>query len=159
MVFDYSDDLNYFFKYSQLFSIMRFFFRFGGTEAATFCILTALCMHLEYEKHADVYMYAKLYHNKRPGIWQVCDDYLFLYEAIATVKQNLELLPKANLMKAAVMEEKTIDQYQSDNKSFNGCLMNNGVSKCITDTMELISERDPLESQTCKVLESNSIAD
>lgn len=136
-----------------------FFFRFGGTEAATFCILTALCMHLEYEKHADVYMYAKLYHNKRPGIWQMSDDYLFLYEAIASMKEDVQLLPKPVVAKATVTEEKSIDQYQSDNKSFNGCLMNNGGSKCITDTMELISERDPLESQACKVLENNSNAD
>ncbi|CAB3361379.1 Hypothetical predicted protein [Cloeon dipterum] len=44
--------------------------RFGGTEAATFCCLTSLTKQLEYESNVDVYMYAKLYHNKRPGIWK-----------------------------------------------------------------------------------------
>lgn len=46
------------------------YFRYGGTEAATFCCLTTLGKQLEYENHVDVYMYAKLYHNKRPGIWK-----------------------------------------------------------------------------------------
>ncbi|KAE8740671.1 hypothetical protein FOCC_FOCC013819 [Frankliniella occidentalis] len=56
--------------------------RFGGTEAAIFCCLTTLTKQLEYENHADVYMYAKLYHNKHPGIWKSQEDFLLLYRAL-----------------------------------------------------------------------------
>ncbi|KAF0312846.1 Tyrosine-protein phosphatase 99A [Amphibalanus amphitrite] len=55
--------------------------RFGGTEAATFCCLTTLMKQLEYESHADVYMYARLYQRRRPGVWPSREDYLFLYRA------------------------------------------------------------------------------
>lgn len=56
--------------------------RFGGTEAATFSILTTLYKQLNFEDCVDVYMYAKLYHLRRPGIWASKDDYLFLYRAL-----------------------------------------------------------------------------
>ena len=58
------------------------FFRYGGTEAATFCALTTLCNQLETDAGIDVYQVAKLFHNKRPGIWKSKDDILFLYEAM-----------------------------------------------------------------------------
>lgn len=49
--------------------------KYGGTEAATFCALTTLYKQLNFEDCVDVYMYAKLYHLRRPGIWrsQVCN--------------------------------------------------------------------------------------
>ena len=56
--------------------------RFGGTEAATFCCLTTLMKQLEYESHADVYMYARLYQRRRPGVWPSREDYLFVYRAV-----------------------------------------------------------------------------
>lgn len=56
--------------------------KLGGTEAAIFCCLTTLTKQLEYENHADVYMYAKLYHNKHPGVWKSQDDFLHLYRAL-----------------------------------------------------------------------------
>ncbi|XP_043193040.1 tyrosine-protein phosphatase 99A-like [Amphibalanus amphitrite] len=56
--------------------------RFGGTEAATFCCLTTLMKQLEYESHADVYMYARLYQQRRPEVWRSQDDFLFLYRAV-----------------------------------------------------------------------------
>lgn len=56
--------------------------KFGGTEAATFSILTTLYKQLNFEDCVDVYMYAKLYHLRRPGIWRSQDDYLFLYRAL-----------------------------------------------------------------------------
>ncbi|PSN58505.1 Tyrosine-protein phosphatase 99A [Blattella germanica] len=62
--------------------------RYGGTEAATFCCLTTLYKQLEYENHVDVYMYAKLYHNKRPGIWKCQDDYLLLYRAMEAIANS-----------------------------------------------------------------------
>lgn len=41
--------------------------RYGGTNAAQFCCLTTLYKQLNFEDCADVYLYAKLYHLRRPG--------------------------------------------------------------------------------------------
>ena len=49
---------------------LNIFLRFGGTEAATFCCLTTLSKQLMNENSIDVYLYAKLYHMRRPGIWR-----------------------------------------------------------------------------------------
>ncbi|RWS15892.1 tyrosine-protein phosphatase 99A-like protein [Dinothrombium tinctorium] len=65
--------------------------RYGGTEAATFCCLTTLYKQLNFEDCVDVYMYAKLYHLRRPGIWRSQDDYLFLYRAIESLVSTLNL--------------------------------------------------------------------
>lgn len=63
--------------------------KFGGTEASTFAVLTTLFKQINYESHADVYMYAKLAHLRRPAIWPSQDDYLFLYRAIENYATNL----------------------------------------------------------------------
>ncbi|KAK8771955.1 hypothetical protein V5799_024803 [Amblyomma americanum] len=57
----------------------------GGTEAATFCCLSALYKQMESEKCVDVYLYAKLYHMRRPGIWKSQDDFLFLYRGLESL--------------------------------------------------------------------------
>ncbi|XP_060536953.1 tyrosine-protein phosphatase 99A isoform X2 [Cylas formicarius] len=71
--------------------------RYGGTEAATLCALITLKKHLAYEQKVDVYMYAKLYHNKRPGIWPSADDFLKLYLCVQTIcgtpEKYLEEIP------------------------------------------------------------------
>eukprot|EP00096_Caligus_rogercresseyi_P010023 TRINITY_DN3526_c0_g2_i1.p1 TRINITY_DN3526_c0_g2~~TRINITY_DN3526_c0_g2_i1.p1 ORF type:complete len:472 (-),score=119.67 TRINITY_DN3526_c0_g2_i1:99-1514(-) len=59
--------------------------RYGGTEAATFCALSTLLKQLQTENHVDVYQIAKIYHNRRPGIWRSQSDYLFLYKVIEAV--------------------------------------------------------------------------
>ncbi|CAB4058090.1 PTPRG [Lepeophtheirus salmonis] len=59
--------------------------RFGGTEAASFCAISTLLKQLEAENHVDVYQIAKVYHNRRPGIWRSQSDYLFLYKVIEAV--------------------------------------------------------------------------
>lgn len=43
--------------------------------------------HLTYDNYADVYMYAKLYHNRRPGVWSDISDYLRLHIALQTASQ------------------------------------------------------------------------
>jgi protein tyrosine phosphatase len=63
--------------------------KFGGTEASTFAVLTTLFKQINYESHADVYMYAKLAHLRRPAIWPSQDDYLFLYRAIENYATGL----------------------------------------------------------------------
>ncbi|XP_050313162.1 tyrosine-protein phosphatase 99A-like [Anthonomus grandis grandis] len=62
--------------------------RFGGTEAATLCALMTLKRQLAYEQKVDVYMYAKLYHNKRPGIWLTLEDYLKLFLCVQSLISN-----------------------------------------------------------------------
>ncbi|XP_015928066.1 putative receptor-type tyrosine-protein phosphatase mosPTP-1 isoform X2 [Parasteatoda tepidariorum] len=71
--------------------------KFGGTEAATFCCLNTLQKQLEFENSVDVYMYTKLYHMRRPGIWQTKDDYYFLYHAVDKgLLANYEVIPALN---------------------------------------------------------------
>ncbi|XP_008200584.1 tyrosine-protein phosphatase 99A isoform X3 [Tribolium castaneum] len=98
--------------------------RFGGTEAASFCELTTLKKHLMYDNHVDVYMYAKLYHNKRPGIWGSCDDYLRLHLAVQTLCSPPEGTP---------------DLYAMTNGALNGSLSN--------DCVRVPPEEAPLISQ------------
>lgn len=63
--------------------------KFGGTEAATFAVLTTLFKQINFEDAIDVYMYAKLAHLRRPGIWSSQDDYLFLYRAMENYASSL----------------------------------------------------------------------
>ncbi|XP_055926868.1 tyrosine-protein phosphatase 99A-like isoform X1 [Argiope bruennichi] len=71
--------------------------RFGGTEAATFCCLSTLQKQVEFENCIDIYMFSKLYHMRRPGIWQSKDDYCFLFRAVEQgLLANLEAMPTFN---------------------------------------------------------------
>lgn len=63
--------------------------KYGGTEAATFAVLTTLFKQINFEDAVDVYMYAKLAHLRRPGIWSTQDDYLFLYRAVENYASRL----------------------------------------------------------------------
>lgn len=67
--------------------------RYGGTESATFCSLTALMQQLMRDQHVDVYMYAKLYHSKRPNVWPSRDDYMFLYRCVEALYHHLPVPP------------------------------------------------------------------
>lgn len=49
-------------------------------------------MHLEYDNTANVYTYAKLYHNKRPGVWQSVDDLKQIYRILSYLPCDLTLL-------------------------------------------------------------------
>ena len=57
-------------------------FRVGGRDAAIFCALTTLQDQLSQEGAVDVYMVAKLYHQKRPGVFPCVDDFYLLYKAV-----------------------------------------------------------------------------
>lgn len=46
--------------------------------------------HLAYEQKVDVYMYSKLYHNKRPGVWLSVDDYMKLHLCIQSICSETE---------------------------------------------------------------------
>lgn len=75
--------------------------KFGGTEAATFSVLTTLFKQINFEDAVDVYMYAKLAHLRRPGIWSSQDDYLFLYRAIENYASSLLEAANSNTQTAA----------------------------------------------------------
>jgi len=55
---------------TYFFILISLCFRFGGTEAAIFCCLTTIGKQLQHENVVDISLYAKLYHNQRPGIWK-----------------------------------------------------------------------------------------
>lgn len=48
-------------------------------------------MELEYDNTANIYTYAKLYHNKRPGIWTNTFDVKRLFEIGSLYHGNLDL--------------------------------------------------------------------
>lgn len=66
-----------------------FFHRFGGTEAAIFCCLTSIGKQLQHENLADITLYAKLYHNQRPGIWK--DIVINTYKTV----ESITFIPKS----------------------------------------------------------------
>lgn len=65
-------NFNQFIRFKILIGSFKYYFyyRFGGTEAAIFCCLTTIGKQLQHENLVDITLYAKLYHNQRPGIWK-----------------------------------------------------------------------------------------
>ncbi|XP_023290155.1 tyrosine-protein phosphatase 99A [Orussus abietinus] len=59
--------------------------RFGGIEAGLFVLLTTLNKQLEFEQSADIYMFAKLLHMKRPGVFKTKEDYALIYHCLESV--------------------------------------------------------------------------
>lgn len=49
-------------------------------------------MQMEYDNTVNVYTYAKLYHNKRPGIWTSFDDLKQIYRILSYMPSDLNLL-------------------------------------------------------------------
>lgn len=49
-------------------------------------------MQMEYDNTVNVYTYAKLYHNKRPGIWTSADDLKQIYRILSYMPSDLNLL-------------------------------------------------------------------
>lgn len=102
------------------------YYRYGGSEAASFCILTTLKKHLMYDNHVDVYMYSKLYHNRRPGIWSSADDYLRLHLGVQTLCNPPEGSP---------------DLYAMANGAVNGSLSIECTSRVHLEGMEVMGQR------------------
>ncbi|XP_055371806.1 tyrosine-protein phosphatase 99A isoform X2 [Condylostylus longicornis] len=68
--------------------------RYGGAQACTFCAITSLSMEMEYDRTANIYTYAKLYHNKRPGVWTSSEDICLIYNILSYLPSNLQLLKR-----------------------------------------------------------------
>lgn len=66
--------------------------RYGGFQACQFCCISSLAMQLEYDQTANVYTYAKLFHNKRPGIWSSYEDIRQIYRILSYMPKELGLL-------------------------------------------------------------------
>ena len=98
--------------------------KYGGTEAATLCSLTTLMQQLSRDKHVDVYMYAKLYHSKRPNVWPSRDDFMFLYRCVEALHHHLPAPPTTP---------------PTLHTSFSLPLQLNGYAGAIGDTVSLTS--------------------
>ena len=81
------------------------FCRHGGTEATTFCALTTLCKQLESYNAIDVYQVAKLYHNKRPGIWRSPVSFVRLYQ------NSLKMAKRSINLRAGFFSKKLMKNY------------------------------------------------
>lgn len=69
-----------------------FYSRLGGTQASTFCVIASQAMQMEYDSTTNVYTYAKLYHNKRPGVWNSVEDLKQIYNLLSYLPSDLSLL-------------------------------------------------------------------
>ena len=67
---------------SFLIYIFWILWRYGGSQATTFCCLMTLWHQLHFEGGVDIYQLAKLAHYNRPGILKSPEDLLFLYCAL-----------------------------------------------------------------------------
>lgn len=72
--------------------LLIYYCRYGGFQACQFCCISSLAMQLEYDQTANVYTYAKLYHNKRPGIWSSYEDIRQIYRILSYMPKELGLL-------------------------------------------------------------------
>ncbi|XP_052213906.1 tyrosine-protein phosphatase 99A-like isoform X2 [Dreissena polymorpha] len=85
--FDFIDELQTLHKHNDMGPVIVVD-RYGGVEAATFCALWSIYDQLQYDKSANIYMMAKLYHLKRAGCMGNKENYLFLYEAAASLSDK-----------------------------------------------------------------------
>uniref|UniRef100_A0A2M4BET6 Protein tyrosine phosphatase n=1 Tax=Anopheles marajoara TaxID=58244 RepID=A0A2M4BET6_9DIPT len=105
--------------------------RYGGFQACQFCCISSLAMQLEYDRTANIYTYAKLYHNRRPGIWTSYDDIRQIYRILSYMPPDLGLLRCTELRTEfddAAMMTATPDLYSKicSNGSINNQLTGGG---------------------------------
>ncbi|XP_052891620.1 tyrosine-protein phosphatase 99A isoform X2 [Anopheles moucheti] len=123
--------------------------RYGGFQACQFCAISSLAMQLEYDQTANIYTYAKLYHNKRPGIWTSYDDIRQIYRILSYMPKDLGLLKCTELRTEfddAAMMTATPDLYSKicSNGSINNQLtggtpdgVGNGTATTTTTTTSI----------------------
>ena len=54
-------------------------------------------MEMESDRTANIYTYAKLYHNKRPNVWTSSEDIRLIYNILSYLPSNLQLLKRTAL--------------------------------------------------------------
>ncbi|ODN00699.1 Tyrosine-protein phosphatase 99A [Orchesella cincta] len=131
--------------------------RFGGTEAGTFCCLATCMKQIHYENHADIYMYAKLYNEQRPGVWKTPDDYLLLYRCVESVvsTNNGGTLPTPT-SPSPLLPPPSIESFLASqiatapNGHINGLIVHNGNGRIPPEGMETIdTSGDPVVMKVC----------
>jgi len=58
---------------------------YGGREASSLCLLSALNCQLDQDACVDVYTLARCYHERRPGVFPEFGDYLYLFDCLDTL--------------------------------------------------------------------------
>lgn len=80
--------------------------RYGGAPASIFCAVSSLAMEMEYDKACSIYTYAKLYHNKRPGIWSSVEEIQQIYRILTYLPSEPNLL-KLTEIKTEIEDQAT----------------------------------------------------
>uniref|UniRef100_A0A336L1P1 CSON003559 protein n=1 Tax=Culicoides sonorensis TaxID=179676 RepID=A0A336L1P1_CULSO len=115
--------------------------RFGGAHACTFCIISTIAMELEYDNTANIFMHAKLYHNKRPGIWMSIEDIRHIYSIAYYCPNNLNLLNATSLRTEfddiAVATPDLFSKICSNGSTSRVEKLNNLVNEEITDSKHI----------------------
>jgi len=62
----------------------------GGFRAGTFCALYTFQDLIHLENTVNVYEVAKMFHLKRPGIWQSQSNIMFLYKAVECLFEEIQ---------------------------------------------------------------------
>ncbi|XP_046806684.1 tyrosine-protein phosphatase 99A-like isoform X2 [Lucilia cuprina] len=122
--------------------------RYGGAQACTFCAISSLAIEMEYCQMANIYQYAKLYHNKRPGVWTSSEDIRLIYNILALLPRNLQLL-KRTAIKTEIEDVTTAtpDLYSKICSNGNEMLIN----KHNHDMMKRISSNNQNQCQNLNI--------
>ena len=91
----------------------------GGHRAGTFCALYTFQDLIRLEGAVNVYEVAKMFHLKRPGIWQSQSNVMFLYKAVECLFDEIDLRDKTNNKDLRFM-----------NNARNVCIINAVIKKC-----------------------------
>ncbi|XP_075150681.1 protein tyrosine phosphatase 99A isoform X1 [Haematobia irritans] len=117
--------------------------RYGGAQACTFCAISSLAIEMEYSQTANIYQYAKLYHNKRPGVWTSSEDIRLIYNILALLPRNLQLL-KRTAIKMEIEDVTTATPDLYSKICSNG---NNDIQKHNNDLKRNSSAQNPNQNQ------------
>lgn len=91
----------------------------GGARAATFCALYTFQDLIQLESSINVYELAKMYHQKRPGIWTNRTNIMFLYEAAECLFDELHLNNQFNQSKVNNIESLFNQSQQLQQQQFH----------------------------------------
>lgn len=81
-------------------------------------------MQMEFDSTANIYMFTKLYHNKRPGIWTSYEDIRQIYRILSYLPPNLSLL-KCTAIKSDIEDMTTATPDLYSKICSNGSIGNN----------------------------------